>query len=141
MSIYIFWTLPPPPSHLPRLQFSPSSIPSPYFILFLHFFFQLVNSDYMNDKYRVFSNILLLSQYILFYRLPQSERLLRKFHIYLNLFENISSGIYLYNKSDYQKPKHYSCKKNTMLVFSLTIYSTLLAISHHQSKIFSDDNF
>ena len=117
MSIYFFRTLPPPPPTFP--VFNAFSI---FYIVF-NFFFQLVNSDYMNDKYRVFSNILLLSQYVLFYRLPQSERLLRKFHIYLNLFENISSGIYLYHKSDYQKPKHYSCKKKYNIgIFSYYIF-------------------
>ena len=54
-----------------NFSFSTSSMPSPLFLLFLKLFPQFVNSDYMNNKYRVFSNILLLSQNILFHSLPQ----------------------------------------------------------------------
>lgn len=57
-------------------------------LLPLKFFYRFVTFDYMNNRYREFLNILLLSQCILFHRLslrPLSEHIFQRFHIYLNL--------------------------------------------------------
>ena len=70
-----------------NFSFSTASIQFLYFLPSLKKFSRFVASAYMNDRYREFSNIFLLSQCILFHRLPLRS-LFQKFHIFLNSILN-----------------------------------------------------